>query len=322
MPGRNFSDGGAYRYGFQGQEKDDEIKGEGNSVNYKYRMHDPRIGRFFATDPLEAEYPHNSPYAFSENKVIRFIELEGLEVADPMSKCDMFEKPASRFGVWFRGLFNSSSSSNIKRKTKIRLIKSETIYERSVVCSYPIYLKEPAPGQEYDANINLGNDPLPVVISYDMWTVKDILIVTDNVTGDEVINTGAVSGVGTEVIPSGLRDVNVRISPEVKENSGTRYSITFTHTDERVFRKVTKKIFGITISSKVKMKSSKTSQEIITRRNNDGNPSNDINSGYSLKSEYEIKNGEIPCVPRVTKKGKGNKEKESMSQPAKKEEDE
>jgi len=71
---------GKYRYDFQGQEKDDEVKGEGNSLNYKYRMHDPRIGRFFAVDPLAAKYPHNSVYAFSENRVIDGVELEGLEV--------------------------------------------------------------------------------------------------------------------------------------------------------------------------------------------------------------------------------------------------
>jgi RHS repeat-associated protein len=66
-------------YTFQGQESDDEIKGDGNSVNYKYRMHDPRLGRFFAIDPLAKEYPWNSPYAFSENVVINAVELEGLE---------------------------------------------------------------------------------------------------------------------------------------------------------------------------------------------------------------------------------------------------
>jgi hypothetical protein len=43
-------------------------------------MHDPRVGRFFAVDPLAAKYPYNSPYAFSENRVIDGIELEGLEV--------------------------------------------------------------------------------------------------------------------------------------------------------------------------------------------------------------------------------------------------
>jgi len=78
LPGRhaNTSD---YRYGFQGQELDNEIKGEGNSINYKYRMHDPRVGRFFAIDPLFKSFPWNSPYAFSENRVIDSGELEGLE---------------------------------------------------------------------------------------------------------------------------------------------------------------------------------------------------------------------------------------------------
>jgi RHS repeat-associated protein len=70
----------SYKYGFQGQEKDDEIKGEGNSLNYTFRMHDPRVGRFFARDPLSAKFPWNSPYAFSENRVIDGLELEGLEV--------------------------------------------------------------------------------------------------------------------------------------------------------------------------------------------------------------------------------------------------
>jgi len=78
LPGRhgNTRD---YRYGFQGQEMDNEVKGEGNSINYKYRMHDPRIGRFGSPDPLAKDYPWNSSYAFSENRVIDAIELEGLE---------------------------------------------------------------------------------------------------------------------------------------------------------------------------------------------------------------------------------------------------
>tara|TARA_R110002072_G_scaffold287464_4_gene453144 strand:- start:16877 stop:17914 length:1038 start_codon:yes stop_codon:yes gene_type:complete len=58
---------------------DDEIKGEGNSVNYTFRMHDPRVGRFFATDPLFKEYPWYSPYQFSGNRLIDMKELEGLE---------------------------------------------------------------------------------------------------------------------------------------------------------------------------------------------------------------------------------------------------
>ncbi len=71
----------SYRYGFQGQEKDDEVKDvPGSSLNYKYRMHDPRVGRFFAVDPLASKFPWYSPYQFAGNSVIQFGELEGLEM--------------------------------------------------------------------------------------------------------------------------------------------------------------------------------------------------------------------------------------------------
>jgi len=36
---------GGYRYGFNGQEKSDEIKGEGNSYTALFWEYDPRIGR-------------------------------------------------------------------------------------------------------------------------------------------------------------------------------------------------------------------------------------------------------------------------------------
>ena len=80
VPGRSYVDPSRdYRYGFQGQEMDNELKGRGNSLNYTFRMHDPRVGRFFATDPLEKKYPFYSPYAFSGNRVIDAVEIEGLE---------------------------------------------------------------------------------------------------------------------------------------------------------------------------------------------------------------------------------------------------
>ena|GEM_PF-3413690 len=50
-----------------------------NSVNYTFRMTDTRLGRFLNIDPLYADYPWNSPYAFSENRVIDGRDLEGGE---------------------------------------------------------------------------------------------------------------------------------------------------------------------------------------------------------------------------------------------------
>jgi RHS repeat-associated protein len=78
MPGRgSYSEG--YRFGFQGEEVDSEVSGEGNSIHFRFRDYDPRIGRMKSIDPLSPDYPWNSPYAFSENRVIDAIELEGLE---------------------------------------------------------------------------------------------------------------------------------------------------------------------------------------------------------------------------------------------------
>ncbi len=82
MSGRVFSSASGYRYGFGGQEKDNEIKDDGNSLSFKFRIYDPRLGRFLSVDPLAKNYPWNSTYAFAENDVIRNMDLEGAEKYD------------------------------------------------------------------------------------------------------------------------------------------------------------------------------------------------------------------------------------------------
>ena len=68
-----------YRYGFNGQEKDDELKGKGNSVNYEARMQDTRVGRFLSVVPLTKQFAELSPYQFASNTPIQAIDLDGLE---------------------------------------------------------------------------------------------------------------------------------------------------------------------------------------------------------------------------------------------------
>ncbi|MDR3711360.1 MAG: hypothetical protein P4L51_00990, partial [Puia sp.] len=50
MPDRAFNAGG-YRYGFNGQEADNEIDGTGNSYTAKFWEYDPRMGRRWNLDP-------------------------------------------------------------------------------------------------------------------------------------------------------------------------------------------------------------------------------------------------------------------------------
>jgi len=67
----------ANRWKFQGQEHVDDLGLNWDS--FKWRNHQPDIGRFFNVDPLASKYVYNSPYAFSENHVTSYVELEGLE---------------------------------------------------------------------------------------------------------------------------------------------------------------------------------------------------------------------------------------------------
>ena len=58
-------------------EKDDEVKGSGNSLDFGARMYDSRIGRFRSVDPKTASYPHYTPYSFAGNKPITHIDKNG-----------------------------------------------------------------------------------------------------------------------------------------------------------------------------------------------------------------------------------------------------
>jgi RHS repeat-associated protein len=69
-----------YRYGFNGKEKDNEVKGEGNQYDYGFRIYDPRVVRFLSVDPLQKKYPELTPYQYASNSPVDGIDLDGLEV--------------------------------------------------------------------------------------------------------------------------------------------------------------------------------------------------------------------------------------------------
>ncbi len=81
-PSRQYSpssSSGLYRYGFNGKENDNEVKGEGNQQDYGMRIYDPRLGRFLSVDPIGKKYPGLTPYQFSSNSPIANVDLDGLE---------------------------------------------------------------------------------------------------------------------------------------------------------------------------------------------------------------------------------------------------
>ncbi|MBP6455504.1 MAG: hypothetical protein KA275_02140 [Chitinophagaceae bacterium] len=66
-----------YRFGFNGQHKDNEVKGVGNSLDFGARIYDSRLGKFLSLDPLMKNYPDLSPYHFSGNSPILFVDYDG-----------------------------------------------------------------------------------------------------------------------------------------------------------------------------------------------------------------------------------------------------
>ncbi len=70
----------SYKYGFNGMEKDDEAKGNGNSLDFGARIYDPRLGRWLSLDPLAAKYPYASPYNFALNTPVQAKDPDGKKV--------------------------------------------------------------------------------------------------------------------------------------------------------------------------------------------------------------------------------------------------
>ncbi|MDD4575863.1 MAG: RHS repeat-associated core domain-containing protein [Bacteroidales bacterium] len=79
MDGRTFSSE-EYRFGFNGQEKDDEIKGSGNSYDFGARIYDSRLGRWLSLDPLQEKYPDLSAYVFVANSPLIFVDPDGKDI--------------------------------------------------------------------------------------------------------------------------------------------------------------------------------------------------------------------------------------------------
>jgi RHS repeat-associated protein len=102
MPGRNFM-GMEYRYGFNGMEKDNEVKGTGNSYTAEFWQYDSRLGRRWNLDPIF--FPWLSGYSTFDNNPIYFTDPQGLS---PKPGRNIFQRIFGR------------TSSGIKHGPKIK----------------------------------------------------------------------------------------------------------------------------------------------------------------------------------------------------------
>ncbi len=83
LVGRTYQ-AGDYRYGFNGQERSDDIKAEGNSYTAEFWEYDSRIGRRWNVDPVVKVW--ESPYVSFSNNPNIYIDPNGDNPIDRVKK--------------------------------------------------------------------------------------------------------------------------------------------------------------------------------------------------------------------------------------------
>jgi len=68
-----------HEFGFNGMEKDDDVKGAGNSLDFGARVNDVRLGRWMSLDPYSCKYHSLSGYHAQGNNPILYIDRDGEE---------------------------------------------------------------------------------------------------------------------------------------------------------------------------------------------------------------------------------------------------
>jgi hypothetical protein len=94
MPGMAWSEGSGYRYGFQGQEKDNEIYGEGNMTTAEFWQYDTRLGRRWNRDPVVLH--SESGYATFRNNPASMSDEDGNE---PQRETDNSESITNQLSI-------------------------------------------------------------------------------------------------------------------------------------------------------------------------------------------------------------------------------
>jgi len=136
------SSAGLYRYGFNGMEKDDEAKGEGNSYTTPFRQYDPRLGRWFSTDPVI--HHSMSAYCAFDNNPIYFADPLGADSEggdEDGPEGGYVPKEQTTYGTDAEGDFQITVSPNEKTKAKIAE-QAEIARGGQMIADYNMYMIE------------------------------------------------------------------------------------------------------------------------------------------------------------------------------------
>lgn len=123
--GRSYNAGG-YRYGFNGQERSDEVKGEGNSYTAQFWEYDSRIGRRWNLDPVTKI--HESPYMTFSGNPIELRDPNGADTTLPGGDGRNITLPTGASGITtFDGGVKNLQNSSVTVQPASGTLSSFTI---------------------------------------------------------------------------------------------------------------------------------------------------------------------------------------------------
>jgi RHS repeat-associated protein len=215
QPGRSWS-GDSSRYGYNGKEKDNEVKGSGNEYDYGFRIYDPRIARFLSEDPLTPEYPWYSPYQFAGNMPIWAVDIDGREPwlytwrldMDANEKLHMVKIGARNLNmIWRDPGMVTSSHDYLLRDHDVHVLQTGLRYTPEIYYQYEGQIAE---------FVRMKNaEPPPAILSTlvdltPLGTVFDVMEIAFGTSSDKESHAAIVflGLAGGKIIISGKRVVD------------------------------------------------------------------------------------------------------------------
>ncbi len=160
-------------------EKDDEIKGKGNSLDFGARMYDTRLSRWMSLDPLAIKYPFASPYTFVLNSPLWFVDPDGRDLRLTTTQAEptiVFKVLNQYFG---RKIFYPESNGytgSVIVKSTITPSQIEWMNaEQKKVFTY-LYNEVLSAPKEYKMNMSPGNTTSSNPVEMDSWGEGEIFV--------------------------------------------------------------------------------------------------------------------------------------------------
>jgi len=197
--GRSWSGGSEFRYGFNAQEQDDEVYGNGNLNTARFWEYDTRLGRRWNIDPVVI--PYLSTYSTFNNNPVNFMDPKGDTFEEGKEKAENMKVEAKK-----RIEIENLIQSNLQEKIEARIEKGRNVEKLQNRLSYSKFKEN-----EFQATINeinrMDESKVKYAIRDGFNKTGDVLGETfyENSTGFIVMQYGGSANNGSALLAHELK---------------------------------------------------------------------------------------------------------------------